>query len=101
MANMLAMGLDPVQQAIRQRLNSGAVVATEPIVPAVPEAAAASAPASLSPEFAPAAMPAAPSGAPNLASAIRTKIAPTMGATRTFPNGRTGQWDGTGWLHVG
>lgn len=94
MANMLAMGLDPVQNAIRQRINTGAVLPTEPVVPTDGQAAAVPSPA-----FAqPAATPQMPS---DVTSAIRARIAPQPGQTRTFPNGRVGRYDGNGWLHVG
>lgn len=90
MANMLATGTDPVQDAIRRRL-AGGVQSTEPVVPTAP---AAEAPTP-SPAFA------APAAMPDVTSAIRARIAPQPGQTRTFPNGRVGRYDGNGWLHVG
>lgn len=88
MANMLAMGLDPVQRAIRTRIG-GSPQAPEPVVPDLPQA----------PVPSPAFAPSAP--ASDVTSAIRNRIAPQPGATRTFPNGRMGRWDGNGWEHVG
>lgn len=97
MANMLAMGLDPVQAAIRQRINTGEVIPTEPVVSA-PQAQGQGVP---SPEFAQpmSGMPQQPPT--DLTAAIRSRIMPQAGQTRVFPNGRVGRHDGTGWVAIG
>ncbi len=53
--------------------------------------------------FAPVAAPLTPVAAPPppLQAALSTRLNPQIGMRRTFPNGRIGQWDGTGWQHIG
>jgi hypothetical protein len=113
MANMLAQSLDPVQQALRYRINTGAVLPMEPVVPgqeasqtatpaptfAQPAVATPTQPTASAPSAPVASAPAAPTA--DVTNAIRARINPQVGQMRTFPNGRIGRYDGNGWEHVG
>lgn len=102
MANALTQGLvgSPGYAAVRGRV-LGQLEPTAPApggaVPAAPLPPAPFAPVG---GMAPAPLPAAPAPAP-LQAALASRLNPQVGATRQFPNGRVGKWDGTGWLHVG
>ncbi len=88
MATALTQGLigSPGYQAVRGRV----LGQLDPQAPAAP-AAAAPLPTA----------PFAPTTAAPLQGALSNRLNPQVGSRRTFPNGRIGQWDGTGWLHVG
>ncbi len=100
MATALTQGLigTPGYQAVRGRV----LGALDPTVPSAgpPPMAAPLPTAPFAPVAAPMAAPAPAATAP-LQAALTTRLNPQVGETRRFPNGRTGKWDGTGWLHVG
>lgn len=90
--------------AIRNRV-LGSLASIDPSTPTAPGASGGAAPLPTAPfaptTAAPAAAPAAPMPAAPMQAALSSRLNPQLGTTRVFPNGRTGKWDGTGWLHVG
>lgn len=92
----------PGYQAVRGRLLGQ--LSSEPVAPANGTPGTSTAPLPTAP-FAPVGamgIPPVPQvAASGVQSAVSARLNPQVGQMRKFPNGRTGRWDGTGWLDIG